>query len=427
MKLNESQVKFISDIISVKSVGADPIPGAPYGAESRRVLDVFLNKAREMGFETGVFNDKVGFCDYGSGDKLIAILCHLDVVPAGDGWETDPFTLTIKDDAFYGRGIVDDKGPACASLFVLEKIKNDAVKLNARLRLILGTDEERTCGCMEEYVNNPDTIIPTYGITPDAEFPAIFAEKGILQATFTAQGINGLKVHGGSAANMVPAVCKADMNGFEITETGKPAHASRPELGINAITKFVEEHFFKCESFDFIKYYFLNDHIEELTGCDFKDISGPLTANLGIIDIDNDHQSITIDIRYPATYPYVDLKSALDQAAFKFGLKGEYDKHHMKPIVFDKESKQISSVMKAWNRNKDRFDGYKKEHASFDEAIAIGGGTYARHVPNVVAFGPQTPWSEDQCHQANEHMSINDFEVLIDVIYEAILELNSSL
>ena len=424
MKLSKSNIDFMSEIISIRSVGSDPVPGAPFGAKNREVLEVFLNKAKSLGFETNVFNDKVGYIDFGKGDKTVAIVCHLDVVPEGDGWETDPFTLTIKDDAFYARGIVDDKGPALASFFALCKLKEDAEDLGCRIRLILGTDEERTCDCMHEYVTNPDTIIPDCGFTPDAEFPAIFAEKGILQATFQAAGISDVNVNGGSAANMVPAICQGTIKGNEFESIGKPAHASKPDLGINAITKFVDEHYVKCEVFDFIKYYFLNDNVKELTGCDITDLSGELTSNVGILKIDENCQSVTIDFRYPATFPSDKLIDSLKAAASKFGLAGEYDKHHMKPIVFEKDSPLITAVMESWNKNRSRFTGYKEEYDKYNEAIAIGGGTYARHVPNIVAFGPQTPWSEDQCHQANEHISINDFEVMIDVIYESIIKLS---
>ena len=54
----------------------------------------------------------------GQGDELLAILCHLDVVPAGDlsNWETPPFEVTIKSDHLVGRWVQDDKGPSMADL-----------------------------------------------------------------------------------------------------------------------------------------------------------------------------------------------------------------------------------------------------------------------------------------------------------------------
>lgn len=422
MKLTDKKLEFLKTIIDIKSVGGDPEPGAPYGKESRRVLDVFLKDAEANGFSTNVFNDKVGYIDYGTGDKLIAILCHLDVVPAGEGWETDPFSLTIKDDCLYGRGIIDDKGPAVATYFAMQELKKNNINLGYKLRLILGTDEERTCGCMEEYVNNPDTIIPDIGFTPDAEFPAIFAEKGILQVYFKANGVAELKVTGGNAPNMVPAACHKIVNGITTDYEGKSAHGSKPELGINAIHKCVADTNVSCDILNFIRYFFLENNIVELTGCDLTDDSGSLSTNLGMINIDSDKSTCSVDIRYPATYSYDRLMEYLKNGAAKFNMIIE-DTHHINPIVFDKNSPRIKAIMNAWTKHIERFSNTPDDLTPYHEPIAIGGGTYARHVPNIVAFGPQTPWSEDQCHQANEHISVNDFEVLIDVIYDAIVEL----
>ena len=302
MRLSKQNIDFMSEIISIRSVGSAPVPGAPYGPKNREVLEVFLNKAKTLGFDTNVFNDKVGYIDLGEGTKTVAIVCHLDVVPEGDGWNTDPFTLTVKNDCFYARGIVDDKGPALASFFALCKLKEEAKDLGCRIRLILGTDEERTCDCMHEYVTNPDTIIPDCGFTPDAEFPAIFAEKGILQATFKAKGVNNVIVSGGSAANMVPALCKGTIDGQEIVSTGKPAHASKPDLGINAITKFVDEHFVDCEVFRFIQYFFSKNNVTELTSCDITDLSGALTSTWASLRSTkkNSQSPSTSDIRLPS-------------------------------------------------------------------------------------------------------------------------------
>lgn len=423
MKLTEEKLRFIKQIIDIKSVGGDPEPGAPYGKASREVLEVFLNDAKEKGFATNVFNDKVGYIDWGSGDKLIGILCHLDVVPAGEGWETDPFELTVKDGSLYGRGIIDDKGPAIASYFAMQELMAQNENLGYKVRLILGTDEERTCGCMEEYVTNKDTIIPDIGFTPDAEFPAIFAEKGILQVKFKANGVTGIEISGGNAPNMVPAACHSIINGVKEDFAGKSAHGSKPELGINAIHKCVAATDATSEVLDFIRYFFLTDRSIELTGCDFSDDSGALSTNLGMITINSNKQECSLDIRYPGSYDYNKLVSSLETGTAKFNLKLEIG-HHIKPILFDKNSGPIKAIMNSWNKNIDRFSNLPSDYAKYNEAIAIGGGTYARHVPNIVAFGPQTPWSEDQCHQANEHITINDFEVLIDVIYDALHELS---
>ena len=154
ISLSVSQSEFLSKIIAIPSVGGLPEEGAPYGVEPRRVLQTFLDEAEEKGFRTGIEGERVGWAEFGEGEDLIGIICHLDVVPVGDGWDSDPFTLTIRTDetgqeALYARGIVDDKGPACAAFFaMLELADKDKIPKDYRVRLILGTDEERGCSCI---------------------------------------------------------------------------------------------------------------------------------------------------------------------------------------------------------------------------------------------------------------------------------------
>ena len=178
MDLDNYELSFLKELIAIRSVGSNPEPGCPYGINSRKALDFFLGKASEEGFITGVIDDKAGFVEFGEGSRMIGIVCHLDIVPEGTGWDTDPFTLTVKNNIMYGRGIVDDKGPACAAFFAMRRLKNEGIIPSSKVRLILGTDEERTCDCVETYASKGE--IPDFAVTPDAQFPAIFAEKGIL-------------------------------------------------------------------------------------------------------------------------------------------------------------------------------------------------------------------------------------------------------
>ncbi len=437
MKLTSEKLDFLKAMIAIPSVGGDPVPGAPYGENSRKALSYFLDYAASNGFETGVFNDKVGYVDYGTGDKMLAILCHLDVVPAGDGWNTDPFELVVKDDALYGRGIVDDKGPACAALFALMRIKEEGIKLPCKVRIIVGSDEERTCGCMHEYATNPDAIMPDLGFTPDADYPAIFAEKGILQVKFTGAGVNGVKAQGGFAANMVPAAAKiifeADGKTVELSKQGKSAHGSKPELGINAIALLVKEIYAQdlaIKDIPVIK--FINDYLVDvdtkaLADCDINDQSGVMSVSCDIIKIDENEQSCTIDIRYPISAKKDDIMNALSANASKYNLTASVGAH-MDPICTDKDSEAISILSNIWVKYMDKISNFKPEYkTTYAEPIAIGGGTYARHLDNIVAFGPQAPWNEDQCHQANEHMTVSDFETSEDITYEAIIKFSELL
>ena len=289
ISISEYQKEFLSRIIAIPSVGGAPEEGAPYGREPRSVLQIFLNEAEARGFRIGVVGERAGWAEVGQGDKLLGIICHLDVVPVGDGWASDPFTLCLREDesgnpSMYARGIVDDKGPACAAFFaMLELVSENRVPDGCRVRLILGTDEERTCSCIQYYAAHGE--IPELSITPDSVFPVIYSEKGIMQLRFSGDYVNGFTAVGGSAVNIVPAAAMCEVAGRSISVTGKAAHASKPELGVNAIELLagaMEE-----EGID------LNDHpvmrfvrdfdAGSFTGYEGAGDHGELTHNIGML------------------------------------------------------------------------------------------------------------------------------------------------
>ncbi len=418
MALSSYESSFLEEIIGIPSVGGTPTTDAPFGEIPLKVLDTFLSYADEAGFKTGKQDNKVGWVEFGSGDKLFGIICHLDVVPAGDGWTTDPFKLTIKDNAFYGRGIVDDKGPACASFFAMKRLLDSGFMPDTRIRLILGTDEERTCSCVEHYAQNCE--VPFFAITPDAEFPAIFAEKGILHVEVfnPDHKASGITVKGGAASNMVaPSATITFEDGTSLSYKGKMAHASKPSLGINAIKLLAKD---AIDKTNLPLINFINDFNDSFTGVDFEDVSGKVTTNLGIVNIDDENESLIIDIRYPISASFEKIMESLKLNASKYGLEVKVD-GHMGPLFKDKNSEEIRTLTKVWEKHMDKFDGFKEEYRNlYNEPTAIGGGTYARHIPNTVAFGIQAPWQEDQCHQADEHLAIKDFEELIVMIKEVI-------
>lgn len=430
MSLSDYQINFMNKILSIPSVGGEAAPGCPYGEIPRKVLQDFLTEAESNGFKTGVIDDKVGYIEIGNGDKLLGIVCHLDVVPAGDGWNSDAFTPTYKDGKLFARGIVDDKGPALISYFAMKDILDNNLPINSRIRLILGTDEERTCDCVETYAAKGE--VPDFSFTPDAEFPVVFAEKGILQVKVSGNGISGINVEGGSAANMVPSSAKATINGNSYSMLGKTAHGSKPYLGINAIEKLVshitnKEDISGSSLLSFVNKYIINKDSSDITGCSLIDDSGNITTNVGIIEINENTQSLIIDIRYPVTANKEEIIDVLSNKAAEFGLSLSVE-GFMAPLYKDKDSNEISILTSIWKKHMANYDGYMDGYDKNPEytcPVAMGGGTYARHLPNTIAFGIQAPWAEDQCHQANEYMSISDIEASIELIKEAILELGN--
>ncbi len=432
--LGNYKTDFLKRIISVPSVGSNELPNAPYGRKSKEVLDLFIEEAKNQGFRTEIMDNRVGYIEFGDGPKMVAILCHLDVVPAGLGWDTDPFELTIKNKMLYGRGIVDDKGPACSAFFAMKELKDSGFNPRTRIRLILGTDEERTCSCVEYYAKHGET--PTYGITSDASYPVIFAEKTILQIKlFEKNGTNIIMAHAGEAANMVPASCSYTFNGATGSIEGKSAHASTPHLGDNAATKLSNVLFSKGLKREdignnggllgFIADYLDKPDSNKLAGSNVEDISGLLTSNLGILRINDNEQYAIIDLRCPVTADATKILANITRIASEYGLDCEI--HSTTPALYkDKTLPEVKILMDIWKKHIQEFDGYEPSFLEkYSEPCAIGGGTYARHINNILAFGPQVPWNEDQCHQANEHISIKDFVLGEKLLKEAIVELSN--
>ena len=237
----------------------------PFGEGPAKALDCFLKIAGRMGLETDNVDNYAGVVSYGDGEETVGVLAHLDVVPAGKGWTFDPFKLTIKDGLMYGRGVIDDKGPAIAALYGLRIIKEMGLPLKRGLRLVVGTNEELGSRCMEYYVAHRQP--PTLGFTPDASYPLIHGEKGSFWAKlfFDKEELPILKMEAGEVFNAVPAECtvildgsvdpealkvsadKGFTEGFPVTidktadgnicmvVKGKAAHGSMPYLGVNAI------------------------------------------------------------------------------------------------------------------------------------------------------------------------------------------------
>lgn len=199
----------LKHLIAIQSVrdDANKTEDAPLGPGPAKALQAFLKMAERDGFETTNLDNLAGFVEYGEGAETIAILAHVDVMPAGEGWATDPFTLTIKDGNAYGRGTSDDKGPALAAYYGLKILKDQGVKLNKKVRFILGTDEESNWTGMNHYFETQPE--PTMGFSPDAEFPLINGEKGNVSFTLGVKGENAgddsLKgFDAGLRENMVP-------------------------------------------------------------------------------------------------------------------------------------------------------------------------------------------------------------------------------
>lgn len=393
----------LSGLLSIPSVAIDGDEKYPFGENCAKALDYMLDLCDKFGFRTKKCSNLLGWAEVGEGDELVGILAHLDVVPEGTGWEYPAFSLTEVGDRIYGRGISDDKGPAMMCVFAMKKLLDSKHKFGRRVRIIFGLTEERGEWIDMEWYKAHEEL-PTFGFTPDASFPAVYGEKGILvlNLKMPLEGSGVDEIFGGQAHNMVADICKAKINGEEFSAHGKSAHGSLPHKGVNAILKLMGELNVSNPGklTKFMTEKFGNTCDGSLINCALSDKeSGALTLNVGMISSENNEINITIDIRYPVTLNGDDITEIIKKECAPYGVKVEKESDS-KPIYTDKNGQLITSLMEV----------YRSVTNDDTRPFVMGGGTYARAMPNIVAFGPLFPQSPETEHQKNEYMLTKDID-----------------
>ena len=400
--------KSISEIIKFDSAQTAPEKNAPFGAGARKSLDYFLNLASALGFETVDYDGYAGEVIYGDGEEF-AILAHLDVVPAGEGWTHDPFGGEIDEvnRRIWGRGTMDDKGPAVIVLYALKALKDEGFLPKRKIKLIVGCNEENGWGCIDYYKKHAH--MPDEGFSPDADFPVIYAEKGIIHATleFAVNG-NFTGFRGGERANMVCAKCEvcapADYDKLKrynliyengkIVSTGKSAHGSTPDEGVNAIPAVLDYLGLKDEK----KALF-----EDCFGLKLlHDETGFLTFSPNVIEQRGNALYVTCDIRYPATYKREDI---LDKITVPYTIDSD-----QAPLMNPADCFLIKTLNAVYN----------EVTGKNTRPLAIGGGTYARALKCGAAFGPEEAGEENTIHQANEYITFDKIEKCFKIYKRAI-------
>jgi succinyl-diaminopimelate desuccinylase len=450
LKRKEQLISDLQNLIQINSelTTFDPNrKGAPFGHGTAQALDLMLQMGKRDGFETINLEGYAGHIEYGNQDDYIGMIGHLDVVPAGNDWTYDPYGGIIVDGKMYGRGTEDDKGPTIAAYYALKILKELNVPLSKRIKLILGNDEETGWRCVRHYFSKYPQQ-PVAGFIPDADFPLIYAEKGIfrMNITNTVEPSDIIEVKGGFRDNMVPDYAKAVVrkhadfdhvllyqnflsqqgyqgdilafeDHYELKMVGKSAHGSTPEFGENAILR-IFEYFkyigFKHELIDLIDTYFKNDVYGKKLGiAHLDDEMGPLTVNLGVLTLIDDHYEVILNIRYPHGIEYDDIITQINQTLKNF--KVETNVYHHQKLLYEDPNSDLVKIL---------LDVYKKHTGEYDaKPITIGGGTFARAMKNSVAFGPHFLDKPTFIHQKNEFIDLDDLIKATIIYTEALYEL----
>lgn len=434
----EEYLKDLKSLINIPSVYTEDDSPYPFGIHINEALKTMLSIAEKIGFTTYYDEEGYyGYADYGTGDETIGILGHLDVVPAGDlkEWKTNPFEVSIIDGKAYGRGVQDDKGPTLAAMYAVKAVIDSDIKLNKKIRFIFGTDEERLWECIRKYNEKEQT--PDYGFTPDANFPLIYAEKGLLQVDLIATNESNLILKGGDAYNSVPSSITFEDEHAEaiadeliklnfdfkqeenkLTVFGKSVHAKDSEKGINAIARLLiamKQAGMNSNAIDFITKYINEDALaQNIFGKCFDEMSGNLKFNLGKIELNEKEEKLFIDMRIPVSVSKEFVLEKLEEAVSEFGFK-IHENDYLRSIYTPLDSTLVKSLMAAYQEVTGDLES---------KPISSGGATYARAMDNCVAFGMGFPHSEETEHQPNEYAVLEDIKNAIKIYAVAIVKLN---
>ena len=401
-----------------------------------------LEICRNMGFVTSCHDDVMGTADYSpAGNVALGILGHLDVVPAEPlNWSCPPYQLTRTDGKLLGRGVIDDKGPCVAALYALYCVKELGIPLKKGVRLLFGTDEENGSEDLEIYCRG--NKLPPMVFTPDASFPLINIEKGMIRADILGDYQPGSVVSfsGGSIPNAVPDKAEAVLRGIPYEEvravitanstgavltvdmepngditlhcSGRSAHASTPQTGVNAVTALIatlnrlplrdgqQREILRglAEKFPFGE---TDGRSAALKVQDEK--SGALTLTFSKFAMRDGKISGCIDIRYPVCVELEDvvagLSAALEQAGVHYGRNMEE-----KPHIVPEDSEFVQKLLRV----------YSDVEGEPGRCIAIGGGTYVHTVEGGVAFGVERGNTDYHMHGNDEF--ITEEELLKDAV-----------
>lgn len=416
----ESVVASISDLVAIPSTedlaSADPQQNAPFGEGPRAALTAALDLAASMGLQVTDVDGYLGFADLpGCGPKQLGIIGHVDVVPAGPGWNFDPFAVTRKDGYLIGRGVIDDKGPILCALYAVkfwrDLLAEHGQQFPHTVRVLFGANEETGMADVAYYQQR--YADPDFLFTPDAEFPVCYGEKGLYGATVTSGPLEGgriLELKAGAATNAVPGeafavVEGADANqlpatlgiavtphesGVRIHAQGKSAHASLPDQGQSAIHLLVnyllDQGLCSPAENEYLQL------VERLTrtwdgsalgiDCECPDF-GKLTVVGGTLELKNGRLVQTLDARLPRTADPDSITSELQQVAQAAGATYEVTRN-IAPFMVDPNGPEVAALIQTYNQ-------VSGENA---QPFTMGGATYAREFSRAVSFGPEKPWQE---------------------------------
>ena len=428
---------------------------------------------RSLAVKLGLgFRDVGGYIQeiwIGEGAGSFGLMSHSDVQPVDETqWKSDPWSGAIKDGTIWGRGAVDDKGPVVAILYGMRALLDTGFPLKKKIILLIGTDEESANEDVETYLKT--NTAPDQTIVVDSNYPVICAEKGwcgswleLPLSTAMPEGI-GLAIvslESGFSPSIVPEKATAKLlarggmidiyflglrseverfakrragakmaittkaDTLIVTASGKSVHSAAPETGHNALMDLL---------------VFLDGSVKPLTneysllakfaatnigfeldggklGIKYKDsFMGPVTVSANMFQKTDSTALFMFNFRIPKGMDEQNIEKTLqaryDEFAAATGVRLHATHYISSPLYNDPESPFVQRLLGIYNS----VSGEQRVPES------IGGGTYAKRIPNAVVFGPALPDEEYLGHQPNEHIKIStlirNIEILTHTMFD---------
>ena len=452
----DEMLEDLKTLVRINSQRGRSEEGKPFGDGPAKVIAAAEGLMKQYGLQTTNYDNYVVTGDFGTQEKALDILAHLDVVPVTEDWTvTEPFQPKVVDGRIYGRGTADDKGPAIAALYALRAIRELGLPMKKSVRLILGSDEECGSGDLEYYYAKEQEA--PYTFTPDADFPLINIEKGSFKgefsANFPAEDAKAYVVSftSGDKVNVVPARAELVVAGVEaavveeaaarvtaqtqvaftiesqadgtvkVSAKGVAAHASTPAEGKNALTATLR--LITALPLDATKgltallgleaLFPYEDTCGKQAGIDREnEESGALTLCFSIMDYTTEHLHAIFDARLPIGCTKENTSYPVKEALAQYGITLDNDELR-EPHCVPGDSWFVQTLLGSY----ERYFGKK------GKALSTGGGTYVHELERGVAFGCMVPEVDNHMHGDDEFMEIEMLLRSAKIFADAILKI----